>query len=117
MNAFRFCLLTVVGFVLVVVSSPRVAAEDALQQAEKKFQTGDLLGAEKLYRDALSTSNGDLRRRCYDRLLVIYVRLGRHDQAIQSGLRYQQWLREQKETQRLRELDLQLGESYLALGH
>jgi CHAT domain-containing protein len=89
----------------------------ALRKADEHYQADRLLEAEPLYRTALSTTRRDQRRRCYDRLLAIYVRLGRPDQAISLGLRYQEWLRQIGDRSQESDLSLLFGESYLSLGH
>src|SRR5947209_6998975 len=105
-----FCLLGSTGR---GVDDP---SPDALRQAEKKYRAAALEEAERLFRVAVETRDGRQRRYCYDRLLAIYVRLGRFDLALKVGERYRRWLREGNDRARIRELDLQLGEWYLALG-
>src|SRR5262249_21346360 len=89
---------------------------EALRQAEKKYRAAALEEAERLFKIAVETRDSRQRRYCYDRLLAIYVRLGRFDLALKIGERYRAWLRESNDRVRIRELDLQLGEWYLALG-
>src|SRR4051794_32829986 len=64
-----------------------------LRRAEELYRADRLLQAEALFRQALRGADGDERRRCFDRLLAIYARVGRQDQAIRTGLDYELWLR------------------------
>ena len=89
----------------------------ALQQADEFYQANKWVEAEPLYRQALNAAEGADRRRCFDRLLTIYVRVGRQDQAIQTGLKYADWLRRTGDHVRARTVELDLGKWYLALGH
>ena len=100
------------------------AAEDSplppgqeLLRAERLFRQGQLTEAERAYRRVLPTTAGSSRRLCYDRLLAIYARVGRPDQAIRIALDYEPWARRQQDFGRARELNLALGKWYLALGH
>jgi CHAT domain-containing protein len=109
-----------VAGVLVLSACPPARAQPdlpALERAEKAYRVDDLLTAEPLYRAALDQGPGGQRQQCYDRLLTIYVRLGRSDKVIRLGTEYRRWLREVNNATPLRELDLLFGESYLALGH
>jgi CHAT domain-containing protein/tetratricopeptide (TPR) repeat protein len=90
---------------------------EALQRAEELYRAGDLLEAEPLYRAAARSAPGELRRQAYDRLLTLYARLGRPDRVVQTGLDYQPLLARQGDRARLQGLALELGQSYLALGH
>jgi CHAT domain-containing protein len=90
---------------------------DTLRQADDHYRAGRLPQAEGLYRSALSQAKGADRKRCYERLLAIYAQTGRQDQAIALGLRYADWLRATGGLARARELALDLGGWYLALGH
>jgi CHAT domain-containing protein/tetratricopeptide (TPR) repeat protein len=90
---------------------------DALGRADELYRADRLPQAEALYRESLATAGGADRRRCFDRLLAIYVRVGRLDQAVQTGLTYSNWLRQAGDPVRARELALDLGRWYLALGH
>jgi CHAT domain-containing protein len=106
--------------VLAAWACPPVQAQpgpSALARAEKAYRADALLTAEPLYAAVLDQLSGRQRQRCYDRLLTIYVRLGRPDKAIRLGTAYRQWLREVQDPKPLRELDLLFGECYLALGH
>jgi CHAT domain-containing protein/tetratricopeptide (TPR) repeat protein len=86
-------------------------------RADELYCADRLPQAEALYRQALAAAVGADRRRCFDRLLAIYVRVGRLDQAIQTGLAYSTWSRRTGDPERARELALDLGRWYLALGH
>lgn len=85
----------------------------------------ELREAERLHREAIVTTDHVHRTRCLEEALAIYARLGRASRFVQVGLRYRDFLEQcavrspapGELRQRLRELDLQLGESYLALGH
>jgi CHAT domain-containing protein/tetratricopeptide (TPR) repeat protein len=86
-------------------------------RADQLYRADKLLQAEVLYRQALGAVDGLDRRRCFDRLLLIYVRVGRQDQAIRTGMEYAAWMRRAGDLVRARELDLDLGRWFLALGH
>jgi CHAT domain-containing protein/tetratricopeptide (TPR) repeat protein len=129
---FRLCLAVLaVGAALLppVLACARPPASeadvpDSLRKAEEKFKAGDLLEAAALYQRAAET-NADLRGASFERLVGIYLRLGRLDRALHYALRslelLQQDARRRGETPdvkvRRRALDLQIGELYLALGH
>jgi CHAT domain-containing protein/tetratricopeptide (TPR) repeat protein len=98
-------------------SSARAASADLLLQAEERFAAGDLPEAEQLFLRALPSVDSLERRRCYDALLVIYSRLGRHDRAIRIGTAYQPLLQRSGNRLRLHELRLQMGECLFGLGH
>src|SRR5437764_13075422 len=66
---------------------------EVIQRADKLYRGDQLLQAEELYRQALDRTEGPDRRHCFDQLLAIYVRVGRQDQAIGTGLEYERWLR------------------------
>ena len=93
--------------------------------SEGKKRTAELQEADRLSQMALTTADNAYRVACWEGALPIYIRLGRAQQVIQVGLRYRAFLqesirqvRESNETlRRLRELELQLGVCYLALGH
>jgi CHAT domain-containing protein/tetratricopeptide (TPR) repeat protein len=108
---------------LMALAAP-AAAEDSpvppqqqLNRAEERYRQGQLAAAERAYRRALPALTGAGRRLCYDRLLAIYARVGRSDQAIRLALEYEPWARRQQDFDRVRELNLALGKWYLALGH
>lgn len=107
-----------IGALLLTVAaanaSARPAPDQALAQAERLYKQDRLAAAEPLYRIALEGAKYE-RRRAFDQLLALYVRLGRHDQAIQTGRAYEQWLSGQKDNQRLLLLALQMGECYVKL--
>jgi CHAT domain-containing protein/Tfp pilus assembly protein PilF len=85
-------------------------------RAEKLYAENRLAEAEKLYRQGL-TGDFTLRRACLNRILPLYARLGRYDQAIRTAAAARPWLLEREEQDRLRLLSLQLGDYYLQLGH
>jgi CHAT domain-containing protein len=90
---------------------------DAFRRAEREFTAGRYAEAEPLYRRAAASGYDALRITCYQRLMQIYGRLGRLDLAIQSGLRCRELLQHGGAPDGLREVDLQVGECYLVLGH
>jgi CHAT domain-containing protein/tetratricopeptide (TPR) repeat protein len=96
---------------------PATTARELLTQADARLKAGQLLEADRLYRKALDSGAGPLRGRCFDGLILINAHLGRHDQTIQFALPYREELRKNGPAHRLREVTLQLGETYLALGH
>src|SRR5688500_9915160 len=73
-----------------------------LQRAEDLYKADRLLEAEKLYRLALETVAESDKARCYDRLLSVYVRVGRLDRALNLAARYEDWLRERQSDARRR---------------
>src|SRR5262245_10113551 len=122
--AGRLVVLTL-GAVLCVGARPGSARAQAgggslaqtLRRADELYRADKLPQAAELYRQGLAAAAGADRHRCFDRLLAIYVRVGRQDQAIQTGTQYDAWLRRTGETVRARELALDLGRWHLALGH
>jgi tetratricopeptide (TPR) repeat protein len=88
-----------------------------LSRAEQFYERSELAAAEPLYLAALPQARGAERRLCFDRLLSIYYRLGRHDRAIRLGDEYRAWLAQTGDEARRREVLHQLGVCYLALGH
>lgn len=99
-----------------LIAQERLTPPEALARAEKLYAEDRLPAAEPLYRRALDGAPDD-RRRATDRLLTLYARLGRYDQAIQLGQDYRRRLDRLRDMARLRYLALQLGEYYLQLGH
>src|SRR5262245_17910798 len=95
----------------------RPSVASLLRQADELYRADKLPAAETLYRQALDAADGLDRVECFDRLLAIYVRVGRQDQAVRTGLQYRRWLAQTGDAVRARELDLDLGGWYLALGH
>jgi tetratricopeptide (TPR) repeat protein len=89
----------------------------SVQQAEELYKKDRLLEAEKAYRVALETAAEADRPRCHDRLLAIYIRLGRLDLALHNAARYEDWLRRREPTARLRALLFEQGWCYFTLGH
>jgi CHAT domain-containing protein/tetratricopeptide (TPR) repeat protein len=73
--------------------------------------------AARLHRAALATRSETQRAQCLEDALTIYTRLGRLQQVIQVGGDYGPFLWSKGAFERLRDLDLLLGECYLALGH
>src|SRR4051812_29499299 len=94
-----------------------LALQRVLRQADTLYQEGKLPAAAELYGRASRLAAGEDRRRCFERLLAIYARVGRPDEAIRVGLEYDRWLGEAGEQSRARGLALEIGEWYLALGH
>ncbi|HYT87526.1 MAG TPA: tetratricopeptide repeat protein [Gemmataceae bacterium] len=99
------------------MSAQGQALLDTIREADKRYGEDKLLEAEALYRQALNRAAAQERRHCFERLLAIYVRVGREDQAIQIGLSYADWLRAAGDLVRAREVELDLGRWYFALGH
>jgi CHAT domain-containing protein/tetratricopeptide (TPR) repeat protein len=95
----------------------QLSAQEAIRQADRLYRADQLLSAEPLYRQGLNASDHADRRRCYDQLLAIYVRVGRQDQAIQTGREYLKWLLKTRDRMRAREVKLDLGRWYYNLGH
>jgi CHAT domain-containing protein len=108
------------GLIVVVLTAGPAAAQtptDLVEVAERHYRGDRLLEAERAFRAALAVSDGAARRRCYDRLMRIYVRLGRQDQAVRLAQPFAAFLKESKDEARLSELSVEVGECYLALGH
>jgi tetratricopeptide (TPR) repeat protein len=111
------CLSSVVLAGCLCAAGQAAPPATTLMRAEEYYRAGDLLEAEPLYQDVARSGEGELRRQAYDRLLTLYPRLGRFDRAVQTGLAYQAWLVRLDDRARLQQLGLELGQSYLALGH
>jgi CHAT domain-containing protein/tetratricopeptide (TPR) repeat protein len=91
---------------------------EALRQAEELFARDDLPPAEKLYAQVLASSQArDHRLLCYERLLAIYMRSGRFDRAVDHGQKFIAWLKDSDDPARLRRIHLQVGWSFVQLGH
>src|SRR5437763_1299283 len=90
---------------------------DPVQRGEELYKNDRLLDAEKQFRLALESGPETERSRCYDRLLAIYIRLGRLDRAVAVGNRYEAWLRDRQPGARLRALYYELGWCLHTLGH
>jgi tetratricopeptide (TPR) repeat protein len=106
-------------FALGVLAGPGAAepAVSVLDRAERLYQDDHLQEAERLFRQGLPDETVEGQRRCYERLLAIYVRLARLDQAIQLGRRYRDWLRDHNQPVREREVMADQGKWYYLLGH
>src|SRR5204862_405537 len=78
--------------------------EQALRRAEQLYRQDRLPAAEQAYRQALRAATDAERRLCFDRLLAIYARVGRPDQAIGIALEYERWMRRAGEAGQAREL-------------
>ncbi len=108
------------GFLCVAARPGPASAQSlsvTLRRADELYRADKLPQAETLYRQALNTADGTDRRHCSERLLDIYAQVGRPDQAIQTGLDYERWLRRVGDLARARELALDLGHWHLVLGH
>jgi CHAT domain-containing protein len=95
----------------------RATPLDDFQDAEKAFTAGDWLRAAPLYDSAAERLDVTRRSVCYERLVRIHARLGRLDRAIHYGLKCRELLLPLRAADRLPELELELGECYLLLGH
>src|SRR5262249_15610995 len=101
------------------------APPPATRPAWEQDQAAELRRAAWYSERARNAPNAAQRLESYARALEIYTRLGRPHQAVEIGLRYRDFLRSGGSRAaghgdarwRLRELDLRLGECYLALGH
>src|SRR5438046_645891 len=98
MSSRIVCLgLVFLGGVSALGQGPRpeaLAPVEALRRADKLYADGDLLRAEPLYRQLVrvrpargagAAAERAIYRRASDRLLTLYVRLGREDRAVQVG--------------------------------
>src|SRR5438876_7166 len=97
--------------------APAQPTSDLLNQAERRFNADDLPEAERLYLRALLSAGVEQRRTCYDRLLAVYDRRGRQDLAVKTGSDYERLLQQTGDRTRLRQLRVQMGECWFALGH
>ena len=106
-------------FLLLLLLAGNVCAQTtpALRQAESLLTSDNPLQAEKAFRGLLTTTTGGEREFCYDRLMTIYIRLGRFDAAIRNGLEFEAFLRRGTETDRLRQLQYELGWCWYTQGH
>src|SRR5262245_51428054 len=114
---FALVLLILATLCLLFPLSTLAVPPPTLEQADELYRLDKLLRAEHGYREVLhGASNEVARQHCYDRLLSIYARVGRQDQAIQVALEYENWAERSGKAQQARELNLALGGWYLALG-
>jgi CHAT domain-containing protein/tetratricopeptide (TPR) repeat protein len=113
----RSALLGLAVFILTGQPAAAQTPDQLVELAESHYQRDRLLDAERVFREALPVSEGQARRRCYERLMRIYVRLGRQDQAIRQAGPFAGWLKENNDESRLSELSLEVAECYLVLGH
>src|SRR4051794_23189499 len=110
------CLANVV--LLTLAAPPELSYAEAYDRAETAFRANRLPEAERYYQHALRQSGTpEERAACLERLCEAYVRLGRHDLAIDHGLLLQQWLKEKRDWGRWRECSADLGRWYAALAH
>jgi tetratricopeptide (TPR) repeat protein len=114
----RPALLALLALTIALTPGPAAAQTPAdLERGEDFYRDGKLLDAADAFQKALPLSTGKDRRDCYDRLIAIYVRIGRQDKAIGVAKPFAAWLTQLGDEARLRELSLEVGECYLALGH
>ena len=109
--------LAALAFLSVPERAAAQSATELLERAETSYRRDELLDAERVFREALAVTTGTERRRCYERLMRIYVRVGRQDQAIRLAGPFEALLTEGHDEPRLRQLALEVAECYLALGH
>jgi CHAT domain-containing protein len=100
-----------------VEAQPVAPRADSLKQADELFAKDHLQEAEKAYLRLLDLGPAEMRGACFDRLLSIYGRWGRHDLAVQTGLRYHAELVAAKDTKRLSRLRHEIGAGLYQLGH
>jgi CHAT domain-containing protein/tetratricopeptide (TPR) repeat protein len=109
-------LVTWIGSTTAPASGQSVLGD--VRRADELYRAEKLQQAASAYEQILRVAGADDRRHCFERLLAIYGRVGRHDQAIQTALKFREWLdRPPREAARIRELDLDLGRWYFSLGH
>src|SRR3954447_21938452 len=73
---------------LAAAQAPIPSALVKFKEADKLFQSGELLKAAPLFHELTLDIRAPNRNSSFDRLIAIYMRLGRCDQAIQTGERY-----------------------------
>jgi CHAT domain-containing protein/tetratricopeptide (TPR) repeat protein len=113
-----FAILIVLVFGgLAAAQTPPPAAVLKFQEAEKRFQSGQLLEAAQLFQQLSVDEKAPNRDQSFDRLIAIYMRLGRCDQAIQTGDRYKAWLKVTGDVRTSRLVDVQMAACWWVLGH
>ena len=129
MGAHAKSMIVAVGagvlLTLVVASEPSAAQsgfEVALLAADEAFEDRDYPRAERLYEKVLETRRGDrpniaTQARCRARLIEIFRLANRHYDVVRAAPAYRKLLKRMRDPDMLRRLNLQLGASYLALGH
>lgn len=96
---------------------PAAESVDKFPQAEKLFQAGRLLEAAEIYRPITLDEKHPHRLDAFDRLIAVTMRLGRCDQAIQTGEAYIDLLHQVGNVRAARLVDVQMGACWWALGH
>ncbi len=113
----RWCGLLAVLVCLVPAGAQGQDGSESFRRAEREFAAGRWAEAEPLYRRALAGSADPRRITCYQRLQRIDAALGRFDLSFQSGLRCRELLLRGDIREGVREVDVQIGQCYLVLGH
>lgn len=95
-------------------------AADALakfREAEKRYQAGQLIEAAQIFDPLSRDEKSPHRDQSFDRLMSITMRLGRCDQAIQTGDRYLALLRSAGDVRTARLVEVQVAACWATLGH
>src|SRR4051794_24726000 len=102
--------------VLTLAAQPDLSYAQAFDRGETAFRANQLPDAERYYQLARRQATlPEDRATCLERLLIVYVRLGRHDLAIDHGLILQQWFADRRDWEHWRECSVDLGRWYAAL--
>ncbi|MDY3551181.1 CHAT domain-containing protein [Gemmata sp. JC717] len=101
--------------VLLVAAQP--APVEAFRKAERLAAEDRFGDAEPLYRAALATDDRFLKRQAYNRLMSLYVRSGRPDQALRIGEAFRAWLKTVGDPDGSGALELLTAQCHLDLGY
>lgn len=107
-------------FALATVVSAQTPPTDSLvhfKDAEQKYQAGKLFEAARLYHDLTLDDKSPHRDQAFNRVIAIYMQLGRCDQAIQTGNRYLAVLKQSGDAKTSRIVEVQMAACWWALGH
>jgi len=102
---------------LAAAQAPIPSALVKFKEADKLFQSGELLKAAPLFHELTLDVRAPNRNLSFDRLIAIYMRLGRCDQAIQTGERYLALLKDAGDARTGRIVGVQMAACWWALGH
>ncbi|MEI7684345.1 MAG: CHAT domain-containing protein [Planctomycetota bacterium] len=110
-----------IGVAMILIAPAWAAAQgDSLakfREAEKRYDAGHLLEAAQLFQPLSLDDKNPHREQSFDRLVSIYMRLGRCDQAIQTGERYLDLLKSIGDVRTTRLVEVQMAACWSALGH
>src|SRR5262249_3923091 len=82
---------------------------EAFAKADAAFKADNMAEAEREFQRAYQLATDEATKAaCLERLPAIYLRLGRHDLAIQYGVHYQEWLQQNRDLRRWREWSVEI---------